>query len=177
MQGKEEILSAFKNICNDVCDFIEREPAALFEKNNGEKWSDGQTLDHLIRSVKPLNLAYRLPAFVLRMVFGKPNRKGRSYKELVDKYHAKLATGYKAAGSFVPQKISAVNKESILKNYKQQNEKLCKALIKWHDAKLDNYLLPHPLLGKLTLREMMFFTVYHNGHHLKIMHQSKLAAI
>lgn len=24
---------------------------------------------------------------------------------------------------------------------------------------------PHPLLGKLTLREMMFFTIYHVQHH------------
>jgi hypothetical protein len=28
------------------------------------------------------------------------------------------------------------------------------------------YRLPHPLLGKLTVREMLFFTVYHNAHHL-----------
>ena len=30
---------------------------------------------------------------------------------------------------------------------------------------LDNYILPHPLLGKLTIREMLFFTIYHVQHH------------
>jgi hypothetical protein len=25
--------------------------------------------------------------------------------------------------------------------------------------------LPHPLLGKLTLREMLYFTAYHADHH------------
>ena len=32
-------------------------------------------------------------------------------------------------------------------------------------ADLDAVLLPHPLLGKLTVREMLFFTVYHVQHH------------
>ena len=34
-------------------------------------------------------------------------------------------------------------------------------------ADLDRYRLPHPLLGKLTVREMLFFTVYHNYHHVR----------
>jgi hypothetical protein len=28
--------------------------------------------------------------------------------------------------------------------------------------------LPHPLLGKLTLREMIYFTIYHVQHHHKL---------
>jgi len=38
----------------------------------------------------------------------------------------------------------------------------------WTDEKLDNYLAPHPLLGKLTLRELIYFTIYHTEHHLAI---------
>jgi hypothetical protein len=37
----------------------------------------------------------------------------------------------------------------------------------WREADLDRYLLPHPLLGKLTLREMLHFTLYHNYHHVQ----------
>jgi len=36
---------------------------------------------------------------------------------------------------------------------------------------LDRVMLPHPLLGKLTLREMLFFTIYHVEHHLGILRQ------
>jgi hypothetical protein len=28
--------------------------------------------------------------------------------------------------------------------------------------------LPHPLLGKLTVREMLFFTLYHQRHHVAV---------
>ena len=36
----------------------------------------------------------------------------------------------------------------------------------WRDTDLDKYFLPHPLLGKLTIREMLFFTLYHDRHHV-----------
>ena len=35
------------------------------------------------------------------------------------------------------------------------------------EKQLDTFILPHPLLGKLTLREMLYFTIYHAEHHKK----------
>ena len=57
------------------------------------KWTAGQQLDHLVRSVSPLILVTKLPRFVLRLVFGKANRPSKSYEALVQKYKDKLATG------------------------------------------------------------------------------------
>jgi hypothetical protein len=42
---------------------------------------------------------------------------------------------------------------------------LASSIGRWREEDLDYYRLPHPLLGKLTVREMLFFTVYHNYHH------------
>ena len=36
---------------------------------------------------------------------------------------------------------------------------------KWQENDLDRYQLPHPLLGKLTIREMLYFAIYHNLRH------------
>jgi hypothetical protein len=47
------------------------------------------------------------------------------------------------------------------------SQQLWKAVDSWREADLDRYRLPHPLLGKLTLREMLFFTLYHNYHHVR----------
>lgn len=48
-------------------------------------------------------------------------------------------------------------------------KKLITAINKnWSDPQLDQYLAPHPLLGKLTLRELGYFTIYHTEHHLNI---------
>jgi len=39
---------------------------------------------------------------------------------------------------------------------------------KWKEPQLDQYIAPHPLLGKITLRELCYFTIYHTKHHLNI---------
>ena len=49
----------------------------------------------------------------------------------------------------------------------EQSQQLWSAVGSWREADLDRYLLPHPLLGKLTIREMLFFTLYHNYHHVQ----------
>ena len=38
---------------------------------------------------------------------------------------------------------------------------------KWDEKELDEYYLPHPILGKLTVREILFFTIYHNLRHAR----------
>jgi|SRR5882672_10633400 len=40
---------------------------------------------------------------------------------------------------------------------------------KQSEADLDKYILLHPLLGKLILREMLYFTIHHNEHHLELL--------
>lgn len=41
------------------------------------------------------------------------------------------------------------------------------ALEQWSEADLDRVRMPHPILGPLTVREMLFFTLYHDGHHVE----------
>ena len=47
-------------------------------------------------------------------------------------------------------------------------EKLSKQIDHYSEQDLDKYILPHPLLGKLTMREMMYFTIYHVQHHQRL---------
>ena len=64
---------------------INRVDDADFTKSVNQKWTAGQQLDHIIKSVSPVNLALSLPAFVLKMSFGKANRPSRTYEQLVEK--------------------------------------------------------------------------------------------
>ncbi len=85
---------------------INRVADADFTKSVNQKWTAGQQLDHIIKSVAPVNLAFALPAFVLKISFGKANRPSRSYEQLVEKYRSKLNEGGRAPGRFVPASIS-----------------------------------------------------------------------
>lgn len=114
-----------------------------------------------------MNMALALPLFVLRLLFGKANRKSKSYDELVAKYQAKLKAGGRAPGRFVPggkEKNTEVLEEKLL-GLVDSLQKKVNAL---SEDQLDQYILPHPLLGKLTLREMIYFTIYHVQHHHKL---------
>lgn len=132
------------------------------------KWTAGQTLDHILRSVKPLNLAFGLPKFMLKLLFGKPNRNPRTYSELVEKYRQKLKDGGKASGQFIPKNIGFSKRSNLNDSLSSSIIKLTKLTGRFSEQELDNILLPHPLLGKLTLREMLYFTIYHVQHHHEI---------
>jgi hypothetical protein len=136
----------------------------LFQQKDN-KWSALQNVQHLILSVKPLNLAFTLPNFAL-LFFGKLNRDPRSYEEMVDKYHQKLVEGGVSTEQFTPKKELS-NKADLIEQFKTVNDIFLKKINDFTEEDLDKYLLPHPLLGKLTLREMLYFTIYHTLHHHK----------
>jgi hypothetical protein len=133
--------------------------------NRNEKWTAGQQLDHLIRAVKPLTQGFILPSFVFGLLFGKSNRPGKTYEELVEKYKQKLAAGGRASGRFIPPPILLSQKRDLVIKLNKLAAKLASQVSRLSEQDMDTYILPHPLLGKLTLREMMYFTIYHVEHH------------
>ncbi len=167
--NKSQIVAALNEKVDAFNQYISLLGKEQFEATPENKWSAGQNLDHLIRSIKPLQLAYSLPKFILKIMFGKANRPSKTYEELVTKYKTKLAAGGRASGPFIPPTILFEQKDLLIKKYDRHKQKLISKIKKQSEEDLDRYILPHPLLGKLTLREMLFFTVHHNEHHLELL--------
>jgi hypothetical protein len=142
-------------------------PDADFLKSSNAKWTAGQQLDHLVKAVNPVNLAFILPHFLLRIVFGKANRTSRTYDELVEKYKSKLAAGGKASAPFIPPPIAASDREKLSRRFLALTASMLNRINSFSEEQLDTLILPHPLLGKLTFREMLYFTIYHAEHHEK----------
>jgi len=132
------------------------------------RWTVAQHLEHLVLSTRPLNQALQMPRLALKSMFGKNNRMEKSYEEVVKKYKGKLAEGGQAPSRYLHVE-SEHHKEQIRQDLKQELEKLHSALSKWKEEKMSQYVLPHPLLGKLTIREMFYFTIYHTMHHTNIL--------
>lgn len=171
--SKADIGKALDEKVNAFNNFIITLNREQFEATPENKWSAGQNLDHLIRSIKPLQLAYSLPKLILGLMFGKANRPSRSYDELAEKYKNKLSSGGRASGPFIPKKIIFEQKELLIEKYSSHKEKLIRKIARKKEEDLDKYILPHPLLGKITLREMLFFTIHHNEHHLLLLQSRK----
>ncbi|MFL5807943.1 MAG: DinB family protein [Flavisolibacter sp.] len=132
------------------------------------KWTAGQQLDHIIRSVSAVRQALTIPKFILSLIFPKANRPSKDYEGLVEKYKSKLKSGGRAAGRFIPKKLEPRDKKPAVEKLNNQIQKLCGLLNRYSEDQLNTFVLPHPLLGKLTLREMLYFTIYHVQHHHKL---------
>lgn len=115
-----------------------------------------------------------MPKLGLKGMFGVSKRAELGYEGTIGAYREKLAAGGGATGRYVPEPVSASKKAELLGELDEQGARLAKAMEKWDEVQLSKFLLPHPLLGKLTVREMMFFTVYHMEHHLNILQRDAL---
>jgi hypothetical protein len=138
----------------------------------GDAWTAAEHLKHLSTSVSAVARGFAISPWILRLRFGRVRSPSRSYPEVVALYQARLATGAKASGAFVPlpnavtaDRVGELRTE-ILGRWGRTNARLRQAVERWSERRLDRVALPHPLLGKLTAREMLYFTLYHNQHHV-----------
>ena len=142
----------------------------------GEHWSPEGHLRHLVKCVRPMARALSLPKASLLLRFGPNLRRAgfggasRSFEEVRDRYRALLAQGADA-GPFSPSERSyegtpKERREEVLGRWRKVSAALERAMARWGERALDRLRLPHPLLGKLTVREILLWTLYHNHHHV-----------
>ena len=138
-----------------------------FLRNPAEKWNAGQQLDHIIKSVARTDMAFGLPLFVLEGKFGFAERPSKSYQDLVNWYLQVLEEnkGYVLPEAFAPEEIAEGHKQKNLERLHKLVEKLCYRIENFSEEELNTYMIPHPVMGKLTLLEMLYFTIYHVQHH------------
>ena len=147
-------------------------PLDVFLTPQGEHWSPADHLRHLIKSVRPVAKILGGPKIVPWVLFGRGSGSSRSFDAIVDLYRRTLAAGAQA-GNYAarPRQEGEMSdeawRERTLEYWRQASSHLVKVLPKWNDRALDRYRIPHPLMGKFTVREMLYFTYYHNAHHAR----------
>lgn len=163
VQESEKAFFLFAKTCATI------EEHSFFTKAAG-KWSVAENMQHLVTSTTTSTLAFKLPLFIVRIVGGTPNRSSRSYDELLLKYNKKITEGGKASGRYIPKGLNIKKgKQGLMRKW----AKACTAYIRFlkrnrSEKDLDNYLVGHRLLGKITLRELCYFTIFHTLHHCNI---------
>ena len=173
IETKEDIIQELDKRYDRLCAWVKAQEAERFIQGPEGKWTTGQHIGHLIKSTQPLNMAMRLPRIQLRTMFGKPNRETRSYDAVVKRYLERLAQAVGGASpkEFIPKVPSIDEKSNMIDTLNKEREKLKTIIAKWDEEKLDKYLLPHPLMGKMVLREILFFTLYHTEHHTRALEE------
>lgn len=171
-RNRQSLYSGLHSMHSEVHQALVELPTEVFVAPQGEYWSPADHLRHLIRSNRPLAIALGSPKLILRFRFGKSAAPSQSFEQIVERYHALLAAGGKASGRFLPSPKPSEGDDRawqrmILERWKSVGDDLQGLYRKWGDKPLDRLVLPHPLLGNLTVREMLYFTLYHNHHHAR----------
>lgn len=168
--NKQEIIFNLKDSHRSFIDYLASlDDRAFMYSFQNEKWTAGQQADHIYRSLMPVHLILKFPKWTIKQLLGTANRPSKSYDELVAKYYHKLETRTGTPPKFfTPKEITVAIKPIVFAKVQNNLDKICKLIDLFSEEELDEFILPHPLLGKVTLREMMYFTILHVQHHQKI---------
>lgn len=170
--SKETIITETKNSTQRAIEWFSAIPTEQFFIRTANEWSASDNVDHLIKAIKPVALALKIPKLGLQIMFGKTEHPSKTYNEICKSYVAEINKGAQAPERYLPNQETPSqpdeHKKELLEQLNKAGNSLVYALEKWQDAELDQYQLPHPIAGKLTVREMLFFSIYHILRHARI---------
>jgi hypothetical protein len=166
---KEEIAQLLDESYCQFIDFVQESDTDFWLYAPDSKWTTGQHTLHLLQSIKPLNLALSLPRFLLVWKYGKANRKVRPLEQVIQRYNERLSehTGkvFKASENMDIPAIS--DRDYLLGRLQVEHRKLEYKTRHISDKNLDTLVLPHPLMGKMPIREIIMWSAHHVDHHLQ----------
>jgi len=172
IQTKSEIIDALLDSFEQVRNCVQTTDEDFFYQQKNKKWSVAENFDHLIRSNIPIASVLKRNKLSF-LPLGISLNGSSDYESLQVNYLLKLKTNPVPLGAYSPSKKQQTSKQDLLNNWGKIETKFAPRIKTWSDMQLDRLRLPHPLLGKLTFREMLFFTIYHNHHHLTAMKVAK----
>ena len=159
---RDDLIAAFHAARDEIGAYFAGLPAPVFLNGTAERWSPAHHLDHLIRSNAPVTAGLNIPRHLLAP--RDPGEGSRSYAGVRAEYHAALAGGQKAFGRYLPEPRD--DQTALVTRYRDGLDALLGALGAWTDGDLDTCNMLHPVLGNISVRELLHFTLYHNWHHL-----------
>jgi len=130
------------------------------------KWTIAQNVEHLSKVINEFSKALNASKVLLQEKFGFAERESRDYKSIFNAYYIATGKGVNAPRSVLPTS-AIIGKEKQMKNLDESLKTMIDTIENWSEMELDKYIVRHPVLGMLTMREMLFFIIMHNYHHLR----------
>lgn len=166
---KDQLIQDLKKSFQQLINWINEQPESQFNEVILEgKWTIAGHLYHLIKTTKGVSQGMVMPKLGLKTMFGKNNRTERTFQEMADKYNATIIQQNVAApGQFEAKADRTFVRPALISRFEEELNDFIKALDNWEEADMSIYVLPHPVIGKCTIREFIYFTIIHTDHHLE----------
>lgn len=160
---KNELIETFFKNHQELVAYINGLTDEQFEASYNGKWTPGQHLSHVYLTLMPFPRVLSSKDFIIEK-FGMINRSTWDFDTVIENY---LKTSLKAPQQFLPEPVTPVQKSIISADIEKAVQTIQQLLGTYSEEELDTLVLPHPLLGNLTIREMFYLMAYHPTHHLK----------
>lgn len=175
---KFHIINSTESVVEDILRFCKSMDDEFFFKGNG-KWSPAENLEHLRLSFYKSWQGLFIPKFISRIIFKKPQSTSLPYEVLQEKYEQLLSNGAKATKEYIPDfSKKKRTKDQVIEEFRSTfNRYLNEVRYYWEEKTMESYQFPHPLLGLITARELMYFNLFHCWHHFRILRRRNGATI
>jgi DinB superfamily len=176
IMDKKQIINQLKENHNIFLKYLNGLNTKEYNFKINQKWNAEQHLGHIILSVKAINRVFLMEKTAIENTFGTAEISSRTYEVITAIYKEKTGLGALSPEQFIPKsenRVSRAEAETALVN---SVENLGKNILNFTETELDKLCIPHPLLGKITLREMLYNAIYHVQHHEELI-KKQLQAI
>jgi len=166
----------------EIIDNLKKSHSALWEiaillpnptiSING-KWSVTENVEHINIALARVTNFLALPKSSIQSTYGLTERTSTSYETIIKVFKNALENGVKATAEFIPQLKPVTNIGELVSNGEERVNALISTLKNWSEEELDMFNCPHPFLGKVTVREILYFSIYHVQHHTETLIKMK----
>jgi len=170
---KLEIIAALESNAQSIVAFFSSLPDRLVFAGDPDHWGPAHHLVHLTWASVSVERALRSGRLPLH-----PTAHSRTYAEVRDAAATALAGTAKDRLLEMGRTVviaSGTGLADIVNAFGSASAALRTAASTWTEDALDRHALTHPLMGELTVREMLLFFIVHERHHLKIV-RTRLAS-
>jgi len=169
--SKQQLIDDLNTSFLNTMDWIANQEETRFNKEIiPGKWTIAGHLYHLIKSTKGVSKGMSMPKLGLRTMFGKSRHEERTYQQIFELYTNTLTnTSVKAPNAYEAEPGRIFDRANLIHRFEHERKDFVNALEKWSEKDMSLYQLPHPVMGKFTLREFIYFTILHTYHHLNIL--------
>jgi len=161
-----EIIAALESNAQSIVGFFSGLSDPVAFDGDADHWSPAHHLVHLTKANVAVERALRSGALPLH-----PSGRSRTYAEVRDAATTSLAGTPKDRLLEMGRTVgipSGAGVVEIVSAFSSTGVALRAAASTWSEDALDRHALVHPLMGELTVREMLLFFIVHERHHLKI---------
>jgi len=170
-QSKDQLVQNLNRAFKETIDWVYEQPESNFNQEIVQgKWTIAEHIYHLIKSTKGVSKGMSMPKLGLHTMFGKRQNTERSYQQILNLYTETLSgNNVKAPNAYEAEPGRTFDRVTLVNRFEGERNDFVEALKKWSEADMSTYVMPHPVMGKFTIREFSYFTILHTIHHLNIL--------